>query len=265
MRRIENNVYLAKKLKSMKKILLSMIAICLLSFTENVNAQCTPDPAIKSSGTFPAVLAEASVGKPYAQVIQYYITKDTTVFVPQLGQTVSAKIDTLWIDNVIGMPQGFTYSCHNSQCKIVGGTGGCAKLVGTPTSGQVGIYPLVVLITIRATAFFGPLPIGQTVNDSNARYSIIVNPANGTTELTSEASLLVYPNPAKEVLQFYLPDFKGNANVAIYDMQGRKMNEKQFELYRSTGEIELNELKNGIYRIIMQTEKGIYSKTFIKE
>ena len=195
-----------------------MIAICLLSFMQNVNAQCTPDPSIKSSGTFPAVLAEANVGKPYSQVIQYFITKDTTVFVPQLGQTVSAKIDTLWIDNVVGMPEGFTYSCHNSQCKIVCGTGGCAKLVGTPTSSQVGIFPLIVLISIRATAYLGPLPIGQTVNDSNARYSIIVNPANGTTELTSEASLLVYPNPAKDVLQFYLPDFKGNANVAIYDM-----------------------------------------------
>ena len=242
-----------------------MIAICLLSFTQNVFAQCTPDPAIKSSGTFPAVLKEANVGTPYSQVIQYYITKDTTVFVPQLGQTVTAKIDTLWIDNVLGMPEGFTYSCHNAQCKIVGGTGGCAKLVGTPKAGQVGIYPLIVLISIRATAFLGPLPIGQTVNDSNARYSIIVNPANGTSEITSETSLLVYPNPAKEVLQFYLPDFRGSAQVSIYDLQGRKMNEKQFELYRNTGEIELNNLNNGVYRIIMQTDKGIYSKTFVKE
>lgn len=242
-----------------------MIAICALSFAQNVNAQCTPDPSIKSSGTFPAVLDEAKVGESYSQVIQYFITKDTTVFVPQLGQTVDARIDSLWITNVVGMPEGFTYSCHNAQCRVVGGTGGCAKMVGTPKAGQAGIYPLIVLITIRATAFLGPLPIGQTVSDSNARYSIIVNPASGTAEVRSDMNLLIYPNPAKAQLQFYLPDFRGQASVGIYDMKGTKLIENQFTLNRTTGELNIAELPQGVYRVVMQTENGLFSKTFIKE
>ena len=211
--RNKNKVYLAANLKSMKKFLLSMIAICAISFTQNVFGQCTPDPSIKSSGTFPAALEEAKVGESYEQVIQYFITKDTTVFVPQLGQTVNATIDTLRILNVLGMPDGFTYTCHNADCKIVGGTGGCAKLIGTPKSGSAGIYPLIVLIGIRATAYLGPLPVGQNVTDSNARYSITVNPASGNMEINEGNEIVIYPNPAKESVQFYLPAFKGEPST----------------------------------------------------
>lgn len=242
-----------------------MIAISLLSLTQFAKAQCVPDPAINTSGTFPAVLAEAKVGEAYEQVIQYFIVKDTTVFVQQLGQTVNAKIDTLWITGVVGMPDGFTYSCHNKDCKITGGTGGCAKLIGTPKSGQAGIYPLAVLIQIRATAFLGPLPVGQTVNDTNARYAIIVNPASGTNELINTESLLVYPNPAKENVQFYLPEFRGEASVFLYNMSGQLVQTKNLALNRTVESLDLQELPAGLYQLNLKTNKGSFTKKFIKE
>ena len=249
----------------MNRILLSIIAISLLSLTQFAKAQCVPDPAIKTSGTFPAVLADAKVGEPYEQVIQYFIVKDTTVFVQQLGQTVNAKIDTLWITGVVGMPDGFIYSCHNKDCKITGGTGGCAKLSGTPKSGQAGIYPLIVLIQIRATAFLGPLPIGQTVNDSNSRYAIIVNSAAGTNELVNTENLIVYPNPAKENVQFYLPEYRGEASVFIYNMSGQLVQTKNLELNRTVESIDLQELPAGLYQLNLATSKGSFTKKFIKE
>jgi hypothetical protein len=248
----------------MNRILLSIIAISLLSLTQFAKAQCVPDPAINTSGTFPAVLAEAKVGEAYEQVIQYYIVKDTTVTVPQLG-TVNAKIDTLWITGVVGMPDGFTYTCHNKDCKITGGSGGCAKLSGTPKSGQAGIYPLAVLIQIRATAFLGPLPVAQTVNDTNARYAIIVNHASGTNELINTESLLVYPNPAKENVQFYLPEYRGEGSVSLYNMRGQLVQTKNLALNRTVESIDLQELPAGLYQLNLTTSKGSFTKKFIKE
>lgn len=227
--------------------------------------QCTPDTSIKTTGTFPAVLAEATVGTPYAQDIQYFITKDTTVYVAQLGQTVSAKIDTLRITGVKGMPDGFTYSCHNADCKIVGGTVGCATLKGTPKPGSAGIYPLVVMINIRATAFLGPLPVGQTVNDSNSRYAIIVNGASGQNELVAANDLLIYPNPAKETLQFYLPGKMENAKVSIFNVKGERVFEQTYSLNYTKEEINLSEMANGLYFIEIADGTGSYKKKFVKE
>lgn len=228
-------------------------------------AQCTPDTSIKTTGTFPAVLAEATVGTPYAQDIQYFITKDTTVYVAQLGQTVSAKIDTLRITGVKGMPEGFTYSCHNADCKIVGGTVGCATLKGTPKPGSAGIYPLVVMINIRATAFLGPLPVGQTVNDSNSRYAIIVNGASGQNELVAANDLMIYPNPAKETLQFYLPGKMENAKVSILNVKGERVFEQTYSLNYTKEEINLSELANGLYFIEIADGTSSYKKKFVKE
>jgi hypothetical protein len=226
-------------------------------------AQCTPDPKLTTSGTLPAFLDSAKVGVLYNQVIQYHITKDTTVYVVQLGSTVNAKIDTLWITGVVGMPDGFTYDCHNKDCKIVGGTTGCATLKGTPKAGSSGIYPLLVLITIRATAFIGPLPISQTVSDTNARYSIVVQGAAGTGELVNNDEPILFPNPAKEELQVYVPGLKGMATYSILNLQGQKIQEGNVLGNFEVNHLNLNALSKGIYFLEINSEKQTWKKKFL--
>ncbi len=201
----------------MRKIYLSIIIFCALSCVQNLYAQCSPDTSLKTSGTLPVVLDTAKIGQLYNQVIQYHITRDTNVFVPQLGQNLNARIDTLRILNVVGMPAGFTYSCHNAGCKIVGGTTGCAKLTGTPTAGQAGIYPLLVIIGIRATAFLGRVPVVQNVVDTNALYSIVVQGSTGAVEITTLGLPILYPNPVVDELQFFIPQ----ANEPIKGSSGQ--------------------------------------------
>jgi len=249
---MKRNIYLAINLKDMRKTLFTILTICAFNLPFLSFGQCTPDTSFKSSGTLPAVLDTARVGVLYQQVIQYHITKDTTVFVEGIG-TINAKIDTLWITGVVGMPDGFTYSCHNSECKILGGTTGCATLTGTATQAQAGIYPLIVLIKIRATAMVGPVPVGQTVNDTNARYSIVVDGITGENKIENNDDLLIYPNPAKEELQVYVPALKEAANYAIKNMQGQVVLKGQLLGNGEVSKIGLNQGK-GIYFIEINTE-----------
>jgi len=246
----------------MRKSLLSILMICAISFSNNLSAQCTPDLSLKTTVTLPAALDTAFAGQLYTQEIKYFITRDTNVFVPQLGTKLDATIDTLWITGVKGMPDGFTYSCHNADCKIVGGTAGCATLTGTPTQAQVGIYPLLVLITVRATAFFGPVPISQNASDTNARYSIIVSGLNSQAEISLGSGPILFPNPAKEELQVYVPELSGEAQFMIQNIQGQTIEIGQLQKHE-VSHVSLAGFDAGIYIIRIQKGSEIVSKKFI--
>lgn len=256
-------LYLAIKIDFMRKSLLSIILFCTISCAQNLFGQCTPDTTLKTSGTFPAILDTAKIGQLYSQVIQYYITKDTNVFVPQLGQNLNARIDTLRILNVVGMPSGFSYSCHNAQCKIVGGTTGCAMLTGTPTAGQAGIYPLLVIVGIRATAFLGRVPVVQNVVDTNARYAIIVQGSNGTAELNENQKILIYPNPVANELQFYVPSIKSNLSYQIKDLQGKVLLEGLYQPINEVKHLSTENLNDGIYFLELRDETQTFTKKFV--
>ncbi|MDZ4668445.1 MAG: T9SS type A sorting domain-containing protein [bacterium] len=246
----------------MRKTLFTILTICLFNLPNLLHAQCTPDTSFKTSGTIPAALDTAKVGILYQQTIQYHITKDTMVYVAQLGQTVNAKIDTLWITGVVGMPNGFTYSCHNAGCKILGGKTGCATLTGTATQAQAGIYPLIVLINIRATAFIGPIPVGQNVSDTNSRYTMVVEGASGLSTIDSYSEVILYPNPARDELQVYLPAQKELATYSIKNMQGMEVLAGNLLPQGEVSKIGLNQSK-GVYFIEINTASKHLVKKFM--
>jgi hypothetical protein len=260
---MNRNLYLAIKIDSMRKSYFSIILICALSCAQNLYAQCTPDTSLKTSGTMPVALDTAKVGQLYTQIIQYHITRDTNVFVPQLGQNLNARIDTLRILNVVGMPSGFTYSCHNAGCKITGGTTGCAKLTGTPTAGQAGIYPLLVIIGIRATAFLGRVPVTQNVVDTNALYSIVVQGSTGEVEMNGIGSPVVYPNPVVDELQFYVPLADESISYRIKDLQGKTIESGTYQETKEVKHLSTQSLSNGLYLLELETGEKFYSKKFV--
>lgn len=246
----------------MNKSLLSILVICVISFSNKLFAQCTPDPNLKSTATLPAVLDTAYAGKLYTQEIKFFITRDTNVFVPQLGTNLNARIDTLWITGVQGMPDGFTYACHNADCKILGGTAGCATITGTPTQAQIGIYPLLVLIKVRATAFLGPAPISQNANDTNARYSIVVSGVNSKPELSMSGEPILFPNPAKEELQVYIPELAGEASFEIQNIQGKTIQIGRLQK-QEVSHVSLQAYEPGVYFIHFLNGNKKLSKKFL--
>lgn len=246
------------------KGLVSIIAIFILGLTTgSVYAQCTPDATLQSTGTRPNVLSNANVGVPYSQIIHYFIVKDTMVYVPPpVGQTLNTSVDTLWITGIVGLPDGFTYACHNSDCKILGGTTGCATITGTPKTGSAGIYPLLVLIRIRATAMLGPLPISQTVNDTNARYSLVVNYPSGKAELYGADELLVYPNPSREEIQIKVPSGLGNSQMEITDLEGKLLLEHSLTASHEVNKVDIRGLKSGLYILRVQAQGKVLTRKF---
>lgn len=179
----------------MKKLLLSsIILISLLSATQNANAQCTPDTSIKTTGIYPAFFETAQEGKPYSQVIQYFITRDTAV--TYQGFPITATIDSIVITSVKGLPNGFSYSCHNANCVAKGGESGCATISGTPGNGSKGTYPLTVYYDIFAHAVLFGTPIGQSMKDSTTRYTLTVEAATGLAKIVPN-EIHVFPNPAR--------------------------------------------------------------------
>ncbi len=258
-------LYLAINLTGMKKILVSIIALSILSFSTKVKAQCTPNNSIVTTGIFPAVLDSGVIGVPYSQVIQFHIIKDTTVYVPQLGTSVNATIDSLVITGVKGMPAGFTYQCNNVWCRVSGGTTGCATFKGTPVSGQGGIYPLTVYLSIYAKAMLGPVPVGQTVTDSNSRYFMVIKTPTGVGELGVANQLVVYPNPAKENIQVYLPNNPENFTYQIFNISGSLIQKGETSGFEPVKEISLNTLDKGIYLLQVISNNKYYLKKFVVE
>lgn len=83
-------------------------------------------------------------------------------------------------------------------------------------------YPYVL-----GTTFYGTVQIGNTGPSSG--HNVISEPVTVYTsvnEIENKTLFLCYPNPANELLNFYLvPSFNSNMTAVLYDLYGRKINE----------------------------------------
>lgn len=77
-------------------------------------------------------------------------------------------------------------------------------------------------------------------------------------------SLVIYPNPVSDVLTIQLsPDDYHSGLISIYTMDGNLIKEKKIE-YTSAIQLDVKDLKEGIYTLVLKSE-SIYSRTiFIK-
>ena len=72
------------------------------------------------------------------------------------------------------------------------------------------------------------------------------------------ASDPIYPNPASEVL--FLPDNQDIQSYIIYNNTGKKMHQS----YKVEREIDITQLPQGLFNLVVQTSTGNYSYTFVK-
>lgn len=169
---------------------LSILAIGTLTCVYNqANAQiCTPDANLKEPGFLPAVLPDAKKDVAYSEAITVLAFKDTTV--KQGSLVVKVYIDSMKIVNILGLPNGMSYTCLNPTCAFTPAALSCVKLSGTPT--QEGVFPLKIAILAYAKVS-GVLPTTQrdTIN------SFFINVSGtGSVEHFDARKILVKPNPA---------------------------------------------------------------------
>ncbi len=118
------------------------------------------------------------------------------------------------------------------------------------------------------------LPIGRQINNTagiifDYNTPIITNTATVTINLRvlntnsakSNLNWTLSPNPSNGILNINIADEK-TAKIAIYNTLGQLL---QTENIATNAQIDLSNLPNGIYNIMLQTEKGQDSRLVIKQ
>ena len=86
----------------------------------------------------------------------------------------------------------------------------------------------------------------------------LVDFISSTSNPIIQASDPIYPNPASEVL--FLPDNQDIQSYIIYNNTGKKMHQS----YKVEREIDITQLPQGLFNLVVQTSAGNYSYTFVK-
>ncbi len=98
---------------------------------------------------------------------------------------------------------------------------------------------------------------GNMINDTNyvGLNSVLYIDALGITyypvsvkENNSVKDVIIYPNPAKNIVSVELnPKYKGNIKVQLFDLQGRKVIDKNYTANKKVLKLDVSELHNGLY------------------
>lgn len=129
-------------------LLLGILTLILSAWTSNATAQCTPDP--NATGlVYPDTLQTACPNQFYDVTLTLNIPADTTILVG--GFNVTATIDSVQLDSLLGLPSGLSFQCFPASCVFPGGSQGCVRVYGTPT--DTGEFDITIAGTIYAIAF----------------------------------------------------------------------------------------------------------------
>lgn len=82
--------------------------------------------------------------------------------------------------------------------------------------------------------------------------------ANCTTLANNEniynAKTQIYPNPSKGIFKVAIPTYTGEIEIAVFDLNGRKLTEKSIS-FNSSAELNLSNLSKGIYLLKLKGDK----------
>jgi len=223
----------------MKKIFYLFVAAL---FTSNViNAQCTPNTSITSTGFYPAALPDAVAGQPYSQVVQFKIPSDTTV------SGFYASVTSAQLTGLTGLPNGFTYTCNIVNCTYSGGAVGCITISGTAQNNQVSSYNLTA--SLNLTGYVSTPPLGNQSIGFNAPLTFNVVANNGVT--TNQSSAFSYVKKNNEIL--LTNPSTGKLNVKIFDVLGSEVKNVSYQIVKGEStSISLSSLEAGIYIVTLQ-------------
>ncbi|HEY4538466.1 MAG TPA: M36 family metallopeptidase, partial [Faecalibacter sp.] len=85
-----------------------------------------------------------------------------------------------------------------------------------------------------------------------------------TSDLTSNESFKLFPNPAKDIVHFYDETLKGDVKVEIVDMVGRVVSSATVKLENNRNSVDTSNLPKGVYVLKFTTDNGTITKKLIK-
>lgn len=102
--------------------------------------------------------------------------------------------------------------------------------------------------------------INSTEYVSNMDSAYITHNAN--INISTANPISIYPNPAKDYLNFKNSSF---TSYIIYDITGKMLLESKDLPITSETKVDVRSLKPGLYFILITTDKGLVSERFVKE
>lgn len=134
------------------------------------------------------------------------------------------------------------------------------------------LTPYIVTTGAVNTSALGTYVVTYTVSDFcgnsiSANRTVIVKDTPNTGLERNDvvaANISVYPNPAKDVITISATDVKTlPLNIAVYDMIGREMLTRTYNDKNVNETININNLNNGVYFLVMKNAQGTHSVKFI--
>lgn len=258
--RLRNVVYLSKrKLKHMKKLLLSFAAVCLTAAGANAQS-CTPganfadstygvwcnctetvENMVDTITNFPDGLVGVFYSEDMNFKVPSTVTEELTGGDPTLAFAIGMPIDGFVVDAVQGLPPGLDFACSTVDCSYNGGDNGCANLYGTPTT--AGVYDVIIKVTGTInTGILGT--IDQPVDFDGYRITI------GTAgEISLEKDKFsVFPNPANNEVTINGLEDLNVSSLEIVNMAGATV--KAYDNVNTPSfNMNIADLENGMYFI----------------
>lgn len=228
----------------MKKIYLTLTLLGI-ALSPLFGQVCTPDNSITKSGVYPDQPDTAYADQAYDFSFQILSIKDTAVV--YLGQNITADIDSVKVDAVIGLPDNFEYACNPSRCAFTYKAVGCINLKGNPTADQAGVYDIKIATTAYASASLGiGPPLKLPVADTTEGYQLVIKGDGSASIFENHLSAVnVYPNPSSNGV-FMLHANAPIASIEVFDTKAQKVNFTRHHV-NNTLVLDLSDTPHGIY------------------
>jgi hypothetical protein len=263
----------------MKKILLSVFAICLSVGAIAQATTCNFGTATLHTvpGVYPTSLPDGTLNTPYNQLMEVVLPQDTTI--AGIGQI---DVCFIQVDSVRYIADGLSYTCGEHTPGLVDPTGpangckwkvihtpgvvnrGCVIISGTPTTGtKIFNDSLQVWVKAGGGAYVpqtGQCLALQNLNTPYNVYHHIIGTNAITGAVAKDLNLSLFPNPtnANSTLSFTLPE-RANVNVAVYDLMGKRVVDV-FAGTETAGNHTYNvaaeKLTSGIYLLKVSLDNG---------
>ena len=239
----------------MKRLLLLFplfLSMAILTVAQN----CIPDGTITEPGVYPEQPDTAYVDVAYDFSFQILAIKDTIVIFA--GQTLTANIDSVRVDDVIGLPSNFNYTCEPNSCTFNWKAVGCINVKGNPTNNQAGVYDLKIATTAFASLGITKIPTLDTAKG----YQLVIKGDGSASIFEPKKDIVaIYPNPSGDGI-FQLTAKEEPRSIRITDLQGKKI---VFEGFSSNGitTIDISNTAKGVYLLNLKVGQHFYTKKII--
>ena len=221
-----------------------------------VAQNCIPDGTITEPGVYPEQPDTAYVDVAYDFSFQILAIKDTIVIFA--GQTLTANIDSVRVDDVIGLPSNFNYTCEPNSCTFNWKAVGCINVKGNPTNNQAGVYDLKIATTAFASLGSTKIPTLDTAKG----YQLVIQGDGSASIFEPKKDIVaIYPNPSGNGI-FQLTAKEEPRSIRITDLQGKKI---VFEGFSSNGitTIDISNTAKGVYLLNLKVGEHFYTKKIV--